>query len=81
MYGIVWTSDYVTWTVDGEPVGTYRKSLDKELLERGQWTFDVPCYIVLNQSVGDETIWNMKPDYKTTYETRFDWIRVYKKVE
>lgn len=80
VYGIEWTPSYVTWIVDGIPLGTYRKSHDEKLLQQGQWTFDVPCYIVLNQSVGDWSVWNMKSDYKTTYETYFDWIRVYERI-
>lgn len=67
--------------IDGVPIGTYKKSGDDNLLRKGQWTFDVPCYIVINQSVGEESVWGMKPDYKTTYETRVDWIRVYQKIE
>lgn len=81
VYGIEWTPTYVTWMIDGVPIGTYKKSSDDNLLRKGQWTFDVPCYIVINQSVGEESVWGMKPDYKTTYETRVDWIRVYQKIE
>jgi beta-glucanase (GH16 family) len=81
VYGIEWTPNYVTWMIDGVPIGTYQKSQNKRLLRQGQWTFDVPCYIVLNQSVGEQYVWGMKPDYKATYETRIDWIRVYKKEE
>lgn len=81
IYAIEWTPEYVTWLVDGKPVGTYRKSRKQSLLRRGQWTFDVPCYLVLNQSVGEKSVWGMTPDYTTTYETRFDWVRVYKKTD
>jgi beta-glucanase (GH16 family) len=79
VYGIEWTPTYITWTVDGKPVGTYYKSKNERLLKQGQWTFDSPCYIVLNQSVGDGSYSHMVPNCKTTYETQFDWIRVYQK--
>ena len=79
IYGIEWAPDYVKWTVDGNTVGIFRKSSDQRLLAKGQWTFDVPCYIVLNQSLGDGKYEGMKPLLNTTYESRFDWIRVYKR--
>lgn len=79
IYAVEWTPTYITFAIDGKPVGTYRKSLDKQLLDRGQWTFDVPCYIVLNQALGDGKYVGMSPRLKSTYETRFDWIRVYQK--
>lgn len=79
VYGIEWTPTYIKWTVDGRHVGTYYKSKNERLLKQGQWTFDTPCYIVLNQSVGDGSYSHMVPNLKTTYETQFDWIRVYQK--
>lgn len=81
VYAIEWTPTYVTWTIDGKPVGTYRKSTDPKLLREGQWTFDKPCYIVLNQSVGDGSIKGIGRYKKTTYETQFDYIRIYQKVK
>ena len=79
IYGIEWTPTYVKWTVDGVVVGTYHKSSDKNLLAKGQWTFDTPCYIVLNQSLGDGKYQGMTPKMNSIYETRFDWIRIYEK--
>ena len=79
VYAVEWTPTYVTFAVDGNPVGTYRKSTSTRLLNNGQWTFDVPCYIILNQSVGDGSNTDIGPYKRTTYETRFDWVRVYQK--
>jgi beta-glucanase (GH16 family) len=81
VYAIEWTPTYVTWTIDGKPVGTYKKSTDPKLLREGQWTFDQPCYIVLNQSVGDGSIKGIGRYRNTTYETQFDYIRIYQKVK
>lgn len=78
MYGIEWTPKYVKWLVDGRLVGIYYKSSDKELLKKHQWTFDDKFFILLNQSVGTGAH-GMIPDITKTYETKFDWIRVYQK--
>ena len=79
VYGIVWEPDRVIWTVDGKGVGEYPRMRDRQMLDEGQWTFDRPFYIILNQSVGNGSSPKMVPNTKTTYETRFDWVRVYKK--
>lgn len=79
VYAVEWTPTYVTFAIDGTPIGTYQKSPSPQLLSKGQWTFDVPCYIILNQSVGDGSHSVIGPYRRTTYETRFDWVRVYQK--
>lgn len=78
VYGIIWTPESITWTVDGSVVGTYNKPTDKNLLKKNAWTFDNPFYILMNQSVGNGHH-GLKPDYNYTYKTQFDWIRVYQK--
>ena len=79
VYGIIWTEDAVTWTIDGRVVGTYKKDHSPQMVSEGQWTFDRPFYIRLNQSVRKRA-WN-DPfiDMSHNYETRFDWIRVYQR--
>lgn len=77
VYGLVWTPTSLTWTIDGAPTASYRKSSDKAALDSGQWPFDHPFYIVLNQSVGRKGGWAAAPDPKFVYETQFDWVRVY----
>ena len=80
VYGIEWTPDYVLWTVDGEVTGIYRKPEDKKLLDEWAWTFDFPFFLILNQAVGSGLYKTLPyPDTKKTYETRFDWVRVYQK--
>ena len=74
-----WTADRITWTVDGHEVGSYSKSTEANKLNNGQWPFTKPFYLILNQSVGNGS-WASNPDVNYTYETRFDYIRVYQKV-
>lgn len=76
VYGFEWTKDELLWTVDGEVVGVYLKATEKETLANGQWPFDHPFYIIVNQSVGNGK-WSGKPNLKHIYETQIDWIRVY----
>ena len=77
-YGIVWTPEYVLWTVDGETTGIYQKPTDKKLLEEGAWTFDYPFFLILNQAVGNGRIAKLPyPNIRKTFETQFDWVRVY----
>lgn len=78
IYGIEWDKDKVIWYVDGVRVGSYYKSDDSKLLSQGQWTFDRPFFLLLNQSVGDGR-YGLVPDITKVYETEFDWVRVYQK--
>ena len=77
VYGVIWTEESIVWTVDGETVGEYKKINTPEMQREGQWTFDRPFYLRLNQSVGNGNHPLLIPNYKATYETQFDWIRVY----
>lgn len=79
VYGVIWTPENIVWTVDGVKVGEYRKSADPVLLAEGQWSFDYPLFIVLNQSVGMGGYDYFMPQTNKVYETLFDWVRVYQK--
>lgn len=79
IYSIEWSAEKIIWFIDGEKVAEYHKSNDPQLLADGQWTFDRPFFLRLNQSVGDGSYEVMIPDVTKEYETRFDWIRVYQK--
>lgn len=76
VYGFEWTANKLIWTVDGTVVGLYEKSKNEDDLANGQWPFDRPYYLILNQSVGSS---GSKIDFKYIYETEFDWVRVYQK--
>lgn len=80
VYGVIWTSENIIWTVDGVKVGEYRKSTDPTLLAEGQWSFDYPLFIILNQSVGMGGPDYFMPQIHKTYETQFDWVRVYQRI-
>lgn len=82
-YGVEWTPKAISWFVDGVKVFTYSKSTNQNALSQGQWPFDRPFYIILNQSCGNQESgsWARKPVLTHTYETRFDWVRVYQTKE
>lgn len=77
-YGLEWDETSLTWFVDGKQVGTYTKSTQANVLNQGQWPFDKHFHLILNQSVGNGA-WAANADVSHTYETRFDWVRVYQK--
>lgn len=76
VYRMDWDENSITWYADGKKVWTYSKSTDKSQLNQGQWPFDQPFYLILNQSVGNGS-WAANADTEFTYETEFDWVRVY----
>ena len=80
IYAIEWNATSITWYVDGEKMFTYEKSKDQSVLNQGQWPFDKAFYLILNQSVGNGS-WARPADESFTYETLFDWVRVYQRPE
>lgn len=78
VYGMEWTETMLKWFVDGKQVFSYAKSTDQNALDNLQWPFDKPFYLILNQSVGNGS-WAANRDLNFTYETKFDWVRVYQK--
>lgn len=80
VYAVEWDATSITWYVDNQKMWTYSKSTDQNALDQGQWPFDAPFYIILNQSVGSGA-WAKPADTSFTYETLFDWVRVYQKPE
>ena len=75
-YGLKWDETTLIWYVDGKEVGRYTKSTNQSQLNQGQWPFDKHFHLILNQSVGNNA-WAADADVTHTYETRFDWVRVY----
>ena len=78
VYELEWDANKIVWYVDGVKKGTYSKSSSQDALNNGQWPFDAPFYLILNQSVGDGS-WANNPNTSHTYETRFEYARVYQK--
>ena len=79
VYGLEWTPTSLVFMIDGRVTGAYTKSADEEALENGQWPFDRPFYIILNQSLRRSGTFGGDPDPDYVYETQFDWVRVYQK--
>lgn len=79
IYSLEWTATSLTWFVDGNVVGSYEKSNNPEALNQGQWPFDRPFYVILNQSVGDGS-WAKAADTAYVYTTFFDYVRIYQRV-
>lgn len=77
-YALEWNETSLVWFVDGKEVGRYEKSSNANALSQGQWPFNKHFHIILNQSVGNGS-WAANADVTHTYETRFDWVRVYQK--
>ncbi len=75
-YALQWDEKTLIWYVDGKEVGRYAKSVNATHLSQGQWPFDKHFHLILNQSVGNGS-WAANADVTHTYETRFDWVRVY----
>lgn len=80
IYSLEWTPDALVFLIDDEIRGVFQKSLNDNLLKQGQWTFDRPFYLILNQSVDDGRFDRLPIDTSHIYETQFDWIRVYKMI-
>ncbi|MBQ7683166.1 MAG: glycoside hydrolase family 16 protein [Bacteroidaceae bacterium] len=76
IYALEWDSEELRWYVDDRQVFSYHKSDDSDILGQGQWPFDKAFYLILNQSVGNGS-WAAWQDPDFTYETRFDYVRVY----
>lgn len=81
VYGLEWTPTSLVFLIDGNVTGFYRKSDDTEALANGQWPFDHPFYIILNQSLRRFGTFGGDPDMNYVYETHFDWVRVYQEVK
>lgn len=78
-YGLAWDENTLIWYLDGKEVSRYAKSTNASHLSQGQWPFDKHFHLILNQSVGNGS-WAANADVTHTYETRFDWVRVYQKI-
>lgn len=79
VYSLLWTPTELIFLIDDIVTGRFCKSHDEKKLEQGQWTFDRPFYLILNQSVGDGRFECLTVDTSKIYETQIDWVRVYKK--
>ncbi|MFJ9037204.1 family 16 glycosylhydrolase [Streptomyces sp. NPDC102406] len=70
-YGVEWTEDQVTWTLDGRTYHVERRSADH------RWVFDHDFYLLLDLAVGG--VWPGPVTEDTSLPTSMlvDWVRVY----
>lgn len=73
-YAMDWTPDSVTYSVDGNELGTFRK---EDLEEGNLWTFDNPMHIILNVAVGGRWPSSDIENEVLPAEMLVDYVRVY----
>jgi beta-glucanase (GH16 family) len=75
IYAVEWTSEQITWFVDGIE---YHSVLKDDV--PGEWVFDHPFYIILNVAVGGD--WPGSPDASTQFpqEMLVDYVRIYSEI-
>ena len=80
VYGIEWTADSITYTVNGQKYLSY-PNLHMDGQEGAyQWPFNHPFYIILSQSLGGEGTWAGQIDNSELPAVfEIDWIRVSQK--
>ncbi|GAA2982227.1 beta-glucanase (GH16 family) [Microbacterium terrae] len=74
VYAVDWTADSVSYSVDGQELGTFRK---EDLEPENLWTFDNPSHIILNVAVGGRWPGNDIDDAALPAEYLVDYVRVY----
>lgn len=80
VYALEWDENELRFYVDGVHHFTYANKhySDSKYTEKECWPFYKDFYIILNQSVGRGD-WAANPDVNFEYNTKFDYVRVYKK--
>ena len=75
-YGVVWTPDTITWTVDGVPRASESRAALEAANGPGSWVYNQPFHIILDLEVGN---WQMLPDASTKFPATMlvDWVHVY----
>lgn len=92
-YGVVWTEDTITFTIDGKETGVYDPNAYKASGTGGTdditiWPYNQNFYLILNCAIGGVLGGNPGPNYWTeiarkgnivTYQDYYyvDWVRVY----
>ena len=78
-YGVIWTADSITFTVNGEKYLSYPNlKLSNAQDAAYQWPFDHPFYLILSQSLGGEGTWAGEiDDSELPAVFEIDWIKVY----
>jgi beta-glucanase (GH16 family) len=74
IYSMEWTTDFITFYVDGNIIYKYQP----ELKDEKNWPFYKPAFIIFNVAIGGD--WGGKVDdniFPTTMTV--DWVKVYQK--
>lgn len=74
VFELIWTSSYMTYSIDGVSFFTTNKT---DVTSYGTWVFDKHFYILLNLAVGGD--YGGDPDGSTVFPNYMfvDWVRVY----
>lgn len=81
-YGIEWTPESITYTVNGEPYLTYPNLHLEGENGTWQWPFSHPFYLILSQSLGGPGTWAGEiNDSELPAIFQIDWIKVSQKPE
>ncbi len=81
VYALEWTSNYMTWYVDGREVMKLLSSVwyNPSLNSTGAAPFDQPFYMLINLAVGGNYDGGLAPDYDFTEGRMYvDYVRVWK---
>lgn len=81
IYGLEWTSERLTFFVNGQETFTYTNMHLSDEAEKKQWPFteDSEFYIILNMGLGDEGTWaGPVDDDNLPAIMEVDWVRVSK---
>jgi beta-glucanase (GH16 family) len=73
-YGLIWSPNLLTWTLDGVPIAT---ATPKSLPPTALWVFNAhPFHILLDEAIGG---WPGNPNSSTVLPAVMgvDWVRVY----
>ena len=72
-YGIEWYEDRISFTFNGTVTFTYPKIVTTK---EGQWSFDKPFYLILNQAAGGGWPGSVNPSH-LPFEMQVDWVKFY----
>lgn len=80
IYGVVWSKEAVSFTLNGEVIFTYNNANPDESSPSYQYPFEAPFYLILSQSLGGEGTWEGPiTDSELPAIFQIDWIKVWQK--
>ena len=76
-YGLEWSSDKLTFTINGEETFTYPRL---EGADKSQWPFDQPFYLMIDMQLGGSWVGAVDPG-DLPVQMIIDWVQVYQEKE